>query len=588
MPTRFILGRFTPLFQKIEVTLVFCQTGTAVLSLRKPSVITLIFSAAGAFLCKGTQSKRPNPVSFQLRRKVDEASGCIRPLLHCLLFGMLSGCALGPDFVRPAAPEATGYLPDQALTRDSIAVTKPLPDIPDFKVQQDIPADWWTVFRSAPLNHLIERAFEHNPTLESAQAALREAQQNTLAQQGFFYPSLGLEYLPSRNKLAGNLGGNSPGVQGNGSIIQTYSNPGGPPPFNGPAYYNFHTAQVTLSYTPDFLGSNRRQVESLQAQTEFQQLQLEATYITLASNVVAAALQEASLRAQIKTNTALVDDNEQLLRIVRQQFDQGYVDSTVVSNQELSLAQTRQSLFPLRQQLEQTRDLLRVLAGQLPDEDLPETFTLETLHLPDALPLSLPSQLVQQRPDVRAAEAQLHSAYAQVGAALANRFPQFTINGVVGGAATVPSQMFQSGGGFFNLIGDLTLPLFDGGTLKAREQSAREALAQAAAAYKSAVLTAFQNVADTLHAIHGDGQGMNNARMAEQAAQHTLAVTRQQVDAGLISVPTLIAADESWQQTRLVLTQMQTNQLGDAAALYQALGGGWWNRAGTPVFSSKK
>ncbi len=454
-------------------------------------------------------------------------------------------------------------------------------EAPIFKVQQDIPADWWSVFQSPAPNQLIERAFKANPTVDAAQAALREAQQNTLAQQGYFYPSLGMEYIPSRNKLAGNMGGNSPGVQGNGSIIQTYSNPGGPPPYNGPVYYNFHTAQITLSYTPDFLGSNRRQVESLQAQSEFQQLQLEATYITLASNVVAAALQEASLRAQIKTNTALVNDNVQLLQIVRQQFRLGQVDSTVVANQELALAQARQALFPLQQQLEQTRDLLRVLAGQMPSDDIPETFTLDTLNLPQTLPLSLPSQLVQQRPDVRAAAAQLHAANAQVGVALANRFPQFTINGVVGGAASVPSQMFQTGGGFFNLIGDLTLPLFDGGTLKAREQGAREALAQAAAAYQTAVLTAFQNVADTLHAIHADAQGLHNARLAEQAAQQALAVTRQQLDAGLVAAPSFIAADQTWQQSRLVLTQMQTNQLGDAAALYQALGGGWWNRSDT-------
>lgn len=532
------------------------------------------------------QSQGHTSASLHRRGALEGGLCLLRPLLCALLLGTLSGCALGPDFVRPAAPASTGYVPGQVLASGANTPAKPLPDTPEFKVQQDIPADWWTVFRSVELNQVIERAFKFNPSVESAQAALREAQQNTLAQQGFFYPSLGLEYLPSRNKLAGNLGGNSPGIQGNGSIIQTYSNPGGPPPYNGPAYYNFHTAQVTLSYTPDFLGSNRRQVESLQAQSDFQKLQLEATYITLASNVVAAALQEASLRAQIRTNQALVNDNEQLLQIVRQQFAQGYVDSTVVSNQELSLAQARQALFPLQQQLEQTRDLLRVLAGQLPSEDLPETFTLETLQVPQALPLSLPSQLVQQRPDVRAAEAQLHAANAQVGVALANRFPQFTINGVVGGAATVPSQMFQTGGGFFSLIGDLTLPLLDGGTLKAREQGAREALAQAAGAYRSAVLTAFQNVADTLHAIHADGQGMNNARLAEQAAQQALGVTRQQVAAGLVSMPTLIAADETWQQTRLVLTQMQTNQLGDAAALYQALGGGWWNRERAPASSS--
>lgn len=486
-----------------------------------------------------------------------------------LVLATLAGCALGPDFHRPAAPNAQGYAPEKTVAQQHGPVFDP---------HKDIPFDWWTVFHSPQINSLIEKAFKANPSIEMAQASLREAQQSTLAQQGFFYPTFGLEYLPTRNKLAGNMGGNSPGVQGNGTVIQTYSNPAGPAPYNGPVYYNFHTAQVTLSYAPDVFGGNRRQVESLEAQAESQRFQLEAAYITLASNVVAAALQEASVRAQIRAMEEVVADNRKLLEVTRNQYRLGYAMGLDVAAQEQALAQAEQALIPLKQQLEQTRDLLRVLAGQLPSEELPETFDLDTLHLPEDLPLSLPSRLVEQRPDIRAAEAQLHAANAQVGVALANRFPQFTITGYLGGEASVPNQMFHSGAGFFSLIGDITQTVFDGGTLKAREQGAKEALAQVAAQYRQTVLLAFQNVADTLHAIRSDADALQAAQRTREAAKKTLHITRQQYEAGQVAYPLLLAADQSYQQAVMTLIQIRTNQLGDTAALYQALGGGWWNR----------
>ncbi|MDE2343358.1 MAG: efflux transporter outer membrane subunit [Betaproteobacteria bacterium] len=504
---------------------------------------------------------------------------CISTATACCF--LLAGCALGPDFVRPAAPAAKGYAPGQPVSELEHG-RGTTPGSPHFVAGKDIPFDWWTLFQSPQLNALIERAFKANPSIEAAQAALRQAQQNTLAQQGFFYPSLGLEYLPTRNKLAGNMGGNSPGIQGNGTIIQTYSNPSGPSPYNGPVYYNFHTAQVTLNYAPDVFGGNRRQVESLEAQAESQKFQLEAAYITLASNVVAAALQEASVRAQIAAMESIVEDNRKLLQISRNQLKYGYINGVDLSAQELALAQTEQALVPLRQQLAQTRDLIRVLAGQLPSEEVPETFDLSSIHLPQELPVSIPSRLVEQRPDVRAAEAQLHAANAQIGVAIANRFPQFSITGLLGGEASVPSQMFQTGGGFFNLIGDISLPVFDGGTLSAREQGAREALRQAAAQYKSTVLSAFQNVADTLHAIQSDGDAYRAATRSREAAQNTLGITRKQYELGQVSYPALLVADQAYQQSAITSIQVETNRLGDAAALYQALGGGWWHRPDGP------
>lgn len=489
----------------------------------------------------------------------------------------LAGCAAGPDFQRPDAPAAVSYAP-QSMLKATADARVPDGEAQQFNAAKDIPFDWWTLFQSAQINSLIARAFKANPTIESAQAALRQAQQYTIAQEGYFYPAVGASYSPTRTKLAGNMGGNSPGVQGNGKVIQTYSNPAGPAPFNAPVYYNFHVAQLTVGYVPDVFGANRRQLEVFKAQEDAQRLQLEATYITLASNVVAAALQEASLRAQIAGLQKVAGINKENLEILRNQLKLGFVAEIDVAAQESALAQADQALVPLKNQLEQTRNLIRALAGNLPNEDVPETFELSSLHLPLELPLSLPSRLVEQRPDVRAAEEQFHAASARVGVAVASRLPQFMITGAVGGMASTPDWMFRSGGGFFNLIGNLSQILFDGGTLKAQERAAREALVQAGADYRAAVITAFQNVADTLHTIQSDADALKAAAASEQATQKVLDITRKQYELGQVSYQVLLAAEQGHLMTTLTLIQAQTNRLGDTAALYQALGGGWWNR----------
>ena len=488
----------------------------------------------------------------------------------------LTGCAVGPDFKRPAAPAASSYSP------------KPMPDTTTsaavlagesqhFNPQADIPFDWWTLFQSPQINSLIQRAFNANPDVESAQAALRQAQESVIAQQGFFYPTVSASYTPSRTKLAGNMGGNSPGIQGNGSIVQTYANPAGPV-FNGPAYYNFHVAQLTVGYVPDVFGLNRRQVESAEAQLAAQKLQLEATYITLAANVVAAAIQEASVRAQIAALERIVAINQESLGILRNQAKLGYVSGMEVAAQEFSLASAEQALIPLQKQLEQTRNLIRALAGNLPNEDVAETFDLASLHLPQELPLSLPSKIVEQRPDVRAAEEQMHYASAQAGVAIANTLPQFAIAAGVGGMATTPDWMFRTGGGFFNLAASVSQTIFDGGTLHARSRAAEQALIQAGAQYRSTVITALQNVADTLVTIQSDADLLKAATKTGLAAQTMFDLSRKQYQVGQIDYLTQLVAEQNFQLATINLVQAQTNRLGDTVALYQALGGGWWNR----------
>ena len=493
----------------------------------------------------------------------------------CVLMA-LCGCAAGPDFKRPAAPTATAYTAP-AATQETASAPVPKGEAQQFVPAQDIPAAWWTLFQSPKIDALIKRAFKTNPDIEAAQAALHQAQEYTAAQQGFFYPTVSASYSPSRNKLAGNMGGNSPGQQGNGSSIWTYTNPAGPK-YNGAAYYNFHVAQLTVGYAPDIFGLNRRQVESAQAQVEMQQMQLEATYITLASNVVAAAIQEASLRAQIEAQLKIVGMNRQALEVVRNQLKLGYVTEMEVTQQEMTSALAQQALVPLQLQLEQTRDLLRVLAGNTPDQDIDEEFTLESLQLPQKLPLSLPSKLVEQRPDVRIAEAQLHYASAQYGVAIANTLPQFAITGAIGGMASSPTWMFKNGGGFFDLTGNVAQTIFDGGTLRAKSRAAQQGLAQAGAQYRGVVMSALQNVADALYVIQSDAQALKAASVAAEAASKMGDLTRTQYEAGSVDFQTLLVAQQNEQLAIINLVQAQTNRLGDTAALFQALGGGWWNR----------
>lgn len=488
----------------------------------------------------------------------------------------LTGCAVGPDFHRPDAPRADRYSPTPMATATASAPAM-AGKAQTFDSARDIPADWWTLFQSPALDRLIRKVLQANPTIEAAQAALRQAQENVNAQRGFFFPTVQAGYAPSRIKLSGNTGGNSPGLQGDGSTIAT-GQTAGDAPVSTPVVYNWHSAQVTVGFVPDVFGANRRQVESLQAQADSQRLQLEAAYITLASNVVAAAIQEASVREQIAAVQRIVDANAQSLALVRQQFKFGFAGRLDVAAQESALAQARQLLPPLERQLEQTRDLIRALAGNLPSEEVAETFTLASLQLPAELPLSLPSSLVTQRPDIRIAEAQLHAASADVGVSVAARLPQFSLTATLGGNASTFNQMFSDSGKFFSVAGNVSQTLFAGGTLLHKQRAAEQGLAQAAAQYRGTVLTAFQNVADTLHAIHADARNLAAAVEAERAARTTLDLTRKQREFGQVGTLAVLAADQTYQQSAIALVQAQAARLGDTAALFQALGGGWWNR----------
>ncbi len=518
--------------------------------------------------------------SGEVRRSMQ----CFRGVRAALLvaFGALAaGCAVGPSYHRPQAPARAGYSPTP-LPQSSASAAVPGGEAQRLISARDIPFEWWQSFQSPALNALVQRAFRANPTIAAAQAAVVQAQELVYAQRGFFFPTIEANYNFERQKLAGNLTiDNSPGTEGDGHNLN-------PPPNVQPLFYNFHTAQLTVGFVPDVFGANYRQMESLAAQRDAQRFALEATYITLASNVVAAAIQEASLRAQIEATRQIIAAEEKSLAILRDQLRLGFAMRMDVAAQETALAQAEATLPPLQKQFEQTRDLIRALVGNLPNQEIAETFEFDALQLPPELPLSLPAKIIEQRPDVRAAEAQLHAANAEVGVAVAAMLPQLSITGAYGGNADEFAWMFRHGGPFWNLIENVTQPLFEGGTLLHRKRAAEEALKQAAAQYQSSVLTAYQNVADTLHASLSDADALAADVRAENAAKVAYDLTRRQMELGSVDYLILLNAEMTYGQALIQRVQAQAARYGDTVALFQALGGGWWNRQGKPDAGSDK
>ena len=478
-----------------------------------------------------------------------------RILIILLLF--LAGCAVGPDFKPPPAPNAN------SLTQAPLATTSATTNVTGGESQHfvsgsDISGAWWTLFHSKPLDELIELSLSNNPTIKAAQAALKVARENVLAQKGSYYPSIAGTFSASRQKTSQEIS---------------------PTPNSGALYFSLYTPQVSVSYVPDVFGLNRRTVESLKAQEDQARFALVATHITLSANVAAAAIQEGSLRAQIAATRQLVDINSNMLQTLRKQFAAGYIGRLDVATQESQLAQVAATLPPLLKQLAQQRDLLAALSGRFPTQGPKEEFELESLQLPQELPVSLPAQIVAQRPDVRQAEETLHQASAEVGIAIANRLPNITLSADAGTMALEAGKIFSNGAGFWTLAGSLTQPIFQGGALLHKQRAARAAYTQAAEQYRSTVLTAFQNVADTLHALQQDANGLTAAAEARDAAKVTLDLARKQFQTGYAGYVPLLTAEQTYQQALLNLVQAQANRFADTAALFQALGGGWWNRA---------
>jgi NodT family efflux transporter outer membrane factor (OMF) lipoprotein len=495
---------------------------------------------------------------------------------------LLTSCAhlpsVGPNFKKPDAPKADGYAPSP-LPPETSSATNPADGAAQrFVSGQDIPFDWWKAFECPELNALVEKALRKNASIPAAWAAVRQAQEFVHAQQGAYYPTLDADYNATSQQVAGNVAASTaPGMQGNGRAITAYQST--TPPYNQPLSWTMHVAQLVVGYTPDIFGLNRRTVESLDAQTAVQRFALDAAYITLASTVVGTAIQEASTRSQIDATEKIIAAHVKALDILRAQRKLGYASDLDVDGQEAALEQAQQMLPPLQKQLEQTRDLIRALVDNLPSQEVEETFQFSSLHLPKDLPLSLPSTIIRQRPDVRAAEEQMRTANALVGVAIANRLPQFTVTGSLSKTATTIPQLFNSGSGGWSLAGDISQPIFQGFTLLHRQRAADQALLQAAAQYRSTVISACQNVADTLHALESDADALKAAAAAEHTAKHAFDLTTRQYQVGYANLLTLLGAEETCDQAVIATAQAQANRYADTAALFEALGGGWWNRA---------
>jgi NodT family efflux transporter outer membrane factor (OMF) lipoprotein len=485
-------------------------------------------------------------------------TGLSRPLPFVTALTLLvgAGCAVGPTFKKPAPPDVKSY----AAT--PLASTGGAADVVGGETQHfaggDIAADWWTLFHSQPLNDLIEQTLENNHDLKAAQAALLVAHENVLAQRGAYYPSVAANFSASRQRLSGQI---APTLNSNAFI------------------FNLFTPQVSVSFVPDVFGLNRRTVESLQAQEQEVRYQMIATYSTLTANVVVTAIQVGALQMQIEATRQLIDMNTHSVEILRYQLDKGYANRLDLAAQESQLAQVIATLPPLLKQSAQLRDLLATLMGRFTNQAPLDNFDLSTLQLPVELPVSLPSELVAQRPDVLQAQENMHDASAKIGIATANRLPNFQLTANAGSTAAAINQLFSMGTGFWAVGGSATAPIFQGGTLLHQQRAAIAAYTQAAEQYRSTVLTALENVADTLAALGQDGEAVRANAGAAEAAKVTLDLALRQFKAGYASYLALLNAEQAYQQSRINLVQAQATRFADTAALFQALGGGWWHRA---------
>ena len=458
----------------------------------------------------------------------------------------ISGCAVGPNYHRPAM-----HLPNAFPSSTATIVDK----AQRFQPNKTIPAQWWRLFHSKPLNKLVAISFQKNPSIKAAQSALHGALENIYVQQAAFYPFVGFAFNPAKQQTAKLLT----------SVLASNQ-------YN----YSLYTGQVFVSYTPDVFGGVRRQLESLVALAQLQRFQLEATYLTLSSNVVNAAIQEASLRAQIKATQDIIVSQRKMIGITRKRLALGDAAVADLALQETALATSEATLPPLQKQLEIQRDLLNALTGRFPDDKSTPAFTLDELTLPRDLPISLPSRLLEQRPDIRAAEEQMHAANALIGVAVANRLPNVTIGFTnAGTAATELSSLLQPDTLFWSLAGIITQPIFDANALLHKQRYAQAIYEQTAAQYRLTIINAFQNVADTLKSIRLDAIALRAMSKAERAAYNSLSISRRQFSLGDASSLDVLINEQFYQQAKINLIQAKANRLSDTVALFQALGGGW-------------
>lgn len=476
-----------------------------------------------------------------------------------MLYAGLAGCTVGPDYVRPALDPAAGY---RKSSEESAPIALQPANAQRLVTLLDVPGRWWEQFGSPTINQLVDTAIAKNPDLGSARAALRAARSSLAAQRATLFPQIDAGFTASRQRNSETLA--SP----LNSNVEDYS---------------LYTGQINVAYAPDVFGGIHRQIETSAAQAENQKFAVEAAYLTLTCNVVVAAIQVASLRSQIQANEKALASDQGILDALSLQKRMGETSGNDVAAQETLVAQAKALLPPLRKQLGQQEHLLAQLTGVTPAQFPDVSIDLETLRLPAEIPLSLPSQLVEQRPDIRAADANVHAASAQVGVAIANRLPNISLSAAFGGASTSLGSLITSGNGLWAVTGGVAQPIFDAGALRDKQRSAEAQLDQAKEQYRSAVLMAFQNVADTLLALDQDSRALTTALEAEQAARKSLSIARMKVERGEGNYSAVLSAEQAFQLALSSTVQARAARYTDTVGLYQAMGGGWWQRGNTDL-----
>jgi len=486
------------------------------------------------------------------------SSLCARVFPVTALCCGLAGCVVGPDFRGPEAPAVKAYTPEP-LPPQTVSAPVKGGDPQRFVDGGTIPEQWWTLFRSEALDRLIRKALQDSPTIAAAQARLRVAEENLRAREGTVY-------YPAVDGIAGANRSRATGA--------SYGQPAG-----GASTFTLYNASIKVSYTLDPFGGNLRELEALRAQADYQRFQLEAAHLALTSNIVTSAVREASLRDQISSTMEIVEMLRKQLDLIKAKYELGGASLPDVLEQRTMLDQTLATLPPLEKELAKTRHQLSVYAGSFPGEGGIPEFRLDSMELPKEAPVSVPSSLVRQRPDIRASEELLHAACAQVGVATANLFPRITLTGSLGTNAVRIEDMFSSGSSVWSLGAGLLQPLFRGGELTAKRRAAIAAHDQAMAQYRDTVLSSFKEVADTLRALETDARGLSAQADAEASAREALALVENQYRIGAINYISLLVAQRQYHVARINLVQARAVRFADTAALFQALGGGWWNRS---------
>lgn len=469
------------------------------------------------------------------------------------LAALLGGCAVGPDFVAPKAPAVEGYLRagERAQTAEGDGIAQ------RFAASTEVPPDWWRMFDSPELTRAMATAVAANPTLQVAQANLRAADASLRAGAGVFYPQVAASAEGTRQAVV-------PARLGQAGA---------------PSLFNLWTLGASVSYVLDVFGGNRRAVESLAAQAEAQRYAVAAAYLTLTGNLVNTAIARAGYAAQIDTTRTLIAVVREQVDITHAQVEAGVVPHASELSVAAQLAALEASLPPLEHKRDQAEHLEATLMGQYPALAEPIPVSLASLRLPVDLPQLLPSALVQQRPDVLAAQARLHVASAEVGVATAAMLPTFTLSAAYARESNQAARLFGAGAGAWSLGAGMAAPIFQGGSLYYRRQAAQAALQAADADYRQVVLAAFEQVADALRALEHDAAQVDAQARAQEAARVALEELQAGYRAGTTSYLQVLTADAQFQQAAIGYLQARAQRLQDTVALFVALGGGWRNAA---------